>query len=112
VIGRLYAAQPADLPALIADMSAATRAQLAVYCSRRAHLTAIGLAIAGHCSASDLENEAGRAGLRLFEQARERRDIAAGPFRGRRAVSLSTEMLRSVVPDDDGDPTDPVVSAA
>jgi hypothetical protein len=101
VLGRLYAASPAELPALVQSVPSAARARLAVYCSRRAHLTAIGRTLAAHCAESELEREAGKYGLRLFEDARDWRDPVAAPTRGRRAVSLSTGMLRRVVRDDD-----------
>lgn len=103
LIGRLYAAHPAALPAVIQSIPSAMRAPLAMYCSRRAHLAAIGRAVAAQCSESELEGEAGKAGLRLFAQARERSDAVAGPARGRRAVSLSTGMLRRVVRDEPDD---------
>lgn len=71
LLGALYASSPHGLEELIATVPAATRAMLALYCYRRAHLQSIGLAIAATCDEFDLETSGGAAGLALFERARQ-----------------------------------------
>ena len=70
LLGRLYRASPEGLALLIKSVPSQTRAALAYYCSRRAHLQSIGLAIAGTCSETELYNEAGKAGLDLWARAK------------------------------------------
>ena len=69
LLGRLYKASPEGLPILVRTVAPATRAALAYYCSRRAHLEQIGLVIAATCAEHDLYDHAGRAGLDLFARA-------------------------------------------
>ena len=49
MLGEMYRASAHGLNELIATVSPAARALLAVYCYRRAHLVSIGLAIATTC---------------------------------------------------------------
>ena len=56
--------------ALIAKLSPAKRALLAMYCYRRSHLSEIGLAIAATCDEDDLSFTCGRAGADLFSKSR------------------------------------------
>jgi hypothetical protein len=97
VLGLLYSADPVRLAELIATIPLSSRAQLAWYCSRRAHLAAIGRAVASHCGEWELERAAGKAGVRLFEEAQGMHDFASFSPRTRRPVSLSTSMLQNVV---------------
>lgn len=69
LLGRLYKASPEGLPVLVKTVAPATRAALAYYCSRRAHLEHIGLVIAATCREQELYDHAGRAGLDLFSRA-------------------------------------------
>ena len=69
LLGRLYKASPEGLAVLVETVAPATRAALAYYCSRRAHLEHIGLVIAASCREEDLYDHAGRAGLDLFAKA-------------------------------------------
>ena len=50
LLGQLYRVTPQGLPALIDAVPANTRAMLAVYCYRRAHLASLGIAIAASCA--------------------------------------------------------------
>lgn len=47
------------------------RAELAVFCYRRAHLRTAGLALAGQCNREALVREAGTAGEVIFAQSRQ-----------------------------------------
>lgn len=79
LLGRLYRASPKGLAVLLRTVPAATRAALAYYCSRRAHLESIGLAIASSCDERNLYEHAGVAGLALFAKAKaEPADTEAG----------------------------------
>lgn len=69
LLGRLYRASPEGLAVLVETVPPATRAALAYYCSRRAHLEQIGFVIAATCREQDLYDHAGRAGLDLFARA-------------------------------------------
>jgi hypothetical protein len=102
VLGRLYRASPHGLDELVASMPPGTRATLALYCYRRTHLQAIGLAIATQCEEFDLRNAGGYAGTALFEKARETPpQNQPSHFQGRRRVTLSTGILTGVVQDHD-----------
>jgi hypothetical protein len=71
MLGDLYRAGAHGLNELIATVSPAARALLAVYCYRRAHLASIGLAIAATCEEDDLTSLGGNAGAMLFERSRK-----------------------------------------
>jgi hypothetical protein len=76
---------------------------LALYCYRRAHLQAIGLAIATSCEQRELEAFGGNAGKALFKNARKAPEEAPLPYYlQRRKVTLSTGILRAVAQDEDG----------
>jgi hypothetical protein len=99
MLGELYRASPHGLNELIATVSPAARALLAVYCYRRAHLTAIGLVIAATCDKDDLTSVGGNAGATLFERSRavpKSLSIDAGSA-GRRKITLATEPLRPLI---------------
>ena len=68
LLGEMYRASAHGLDELIATVSPAARALLAVYCYRRAHLASIGLAIAATCDKDDLSLYGGNAGAVLFER--------------------------------------------
>ena len=101
-LGRLYRASSDGLDELIVTVPAESRARLALYCYRRAHLQSIGMAIAASCEKFDLENVGGRAGLMLFEEAREApsQEKASPHLVGRRKVTLSSGILRVFVKDE------------
>src|SRR3954447_26709524 len=90
LLGQLYQAKAHGLDELMATVPAKTRAMLALYCYRRAHLQSIGLAVAACCEKYDLEEFGGRAGRVLFEKARQAPDEARSYYAERRNVSLSS----------------------
>jgi hypothetical protein len=75
LFGRLYRASPEGLAALIKTVPGDTRAMLAVYCYRRAHLQALSLAIAETCSEHDLQRFGGRMAAELLGLAKSQRAI-------------------------------------
>ena len=102
VLGQLYRASPHGLDELVAAVPAETRAILALYCYRRAHLRSIGLAIAARCEKYDLEAFGGNAGKALFENARTAlHEALSSHYIQRRKVTLSTRVLRTFVQDED-----------
>jgi hypothetical protein len=90
LFGRLYKSSPESITVLTHDMPPGTRAMLAYYCSRRAHLEDLGLAIAGTCSAEDLYDVAGRAGWDLFARAQAVEPLQTGKPKNRHGVTLAT----------------------
>jgi hypothetical protein len=70
-LGEMYRASSHGLHKLVETIPPTTRALLAVYCYRRAHLASIGLAIAATCEKDDLGSFGGNAGAVLFERSRE-----------------------------------------
>jgi hypothetical protein len=76
---------------MISTVPGATRAMLALYCYRRAHLQSIGFAISASCEQFDLEEYGGYAGKVLFEISRNAPDELHPPrYLDRRKVTLST----------------------
>jgi hypothetical protein len=69
LFGRLYRSSPEGVTALVKSVPGDTRAMLAVYCYRRAHLQTLGLAIAETCSEDDLQRFGGRMGVELLARA-------------------------------------------
>lgn len=101
-LGQLYRSSPHGLSELAAAVPPETRAMLALYCYRRAHLQSIGLAIAASCEERDLEAFGGNAGKALFEKAREAPyEAPRSHYLERRKITLSQEKLREVVRDED-----------
>jgi len=92
LLGELYRASPHGLDALIATVGPETRAMLAIYCSRRAHLAPLGLAIAANCEEYDLTTHGGQFGAVLFAKAREapRLPKVEPHLTGRRKISLAS----------------------
>lgn len=99
-LGQIYRASAHGLSELMATVSPTTRALLAVYCYRRAHLASIGLAIAASCEKDDLASLAGNVGADLFERSREVRHPSAANNRlnGRCRITLSAGPLRQPSP--------------
>ena len=101
-LGQLYRSSPHGLSELVAAVPAETRAMLALYCYRRAHLQSIGLAIAASCEESDLEASGGNAGKALFEKAREAPyEAPRSHYFERRNITLSQDKLREFAQDED-----------
>ncbi len=102
VLGQLYRVSPHGLNALIETVSAQTRARLAVYCYRRAHLASIGLAIAASCDEADLSEHGGNLGADLFEKSRAAAHNPPESFHSqRRKISLSSGPIRQLPPLED-----------
>ena len=98
VLGELYRSSSHGLGELIASLSPHARAELALYCYRRAHLNSIGLAIAASCDEDDLSRSGGYAGVMLFAKSRE---APEAPQPGRRTITLARGPLRQMCPIDD-----------
>ena len=98
MLGEMYRASAHGLNELIATVSPTARALLAVYCYRRAHLAAIGLAIAATCEKDDLTSLGGNAGTVLFERSREAPQSSHARANGRRTITLAVEPLRQLTP--------------
>ena len=62
MLGEMYRTSVHGLHELIETIPPTTRALLAVYCYRRAHLASIGLAIVATCEKDDLSSFGGNAG--------------------------------------------------
>jgi hypothetical protein len=103
MLGDMYRASAHGLHELIATIPTTTRALLAVYCYRRAHLASIGMAIAATCEKDDLSSFGGNAGAALFERSRQTplSSSAATPASGRRKITLAAGPLRRLGPIED-----------
>lgn len=91
MLGKMYRATAHGLDELIATVSPAARALLAIYCFRRAHLASIALAIAATCEKDDLTARGGNVGAALFERSREAPlpSLPASRVNGRRKISVA-----------------------
>ena len=103
VLGQMYRSSPHGLSELIATIPPEVRGMLAMYCYRRAHLAAVGLAIAASCEEDDLTRAGGNAGSVLFAKSREAAHSSGTDphLGGRRKVTLASGSLRNLVPVDD-----------
>src|SRR3954453_19517145 len=96
LFGRLHRSSPAGVAALIKTVPAETRAMLAVYCYRRAHLQALGLTIAETCSEHDLQRFGGRMGGELPALAKAQNALVEEPqpkVKSSKGISLATGRL-------------------
>jgi hypothetical protein len=91
LIGRLYASRQSELTHMVADLPPDQRANLALFCYRRAHLREIGLAIAATCDQWSLVNVAGKAGDVLYAHSRTQPEVVEPvlPY-GRRKITLAS----------------------
>ena len=89
LLGQLYRSSPEGVAVLIETVPPLTRAALAVYCYRRAHLEGLGLAIALTCSEDDLSTVGGRAGLTLLERAKAAGSTPVIQIASRKHVTLA-----------------------
>jgi hypothetical protein len=115
LLGALYRSSRDGLPELIATVSPDVRAQLASYCYRRAHLKAIGLAVASTCNESDLVRWGGTAGAALYARSREKPAAPMTPshYVARQRITLASGALRKNLPIDlDPEPDDEPVAGA
>lgn len=101
MLGQLYRVSPHGLAALIETVPPRTRAMLAVYCYRRAHLASIGLAIAANCEEEDLAEFGGNLGVDLFAKSRTAEAPTESFHSQRRKISLSTGPIRELPPLED-----------
>jgi hypothetical protein len=114
LLGQLYRTNEDGLAALVKSVGPETRAMLALYCYRRSHLHAMGVAIAASCEERDLIQLGGRVGTMLFAMSRETgavsRTISASAQR--RTITLSTAPLSPVpvMEDIDDDERAPVLA--
>lgn len=100
ILGQLYRASPHGLTELIDRVPAATRAMLAVYCYRRAHLASIGLAIAASCDQQELE-VCGNIGSDLFAKSRGAHAIKPlSNLSQRRKITLASGPLMAAIAQD------------
>jgi hypothetical protein len=99
-LGELYRSHQQGLAALVQTVSPDVRAMLALYCYRRAHLQALGLAVAASCSEEELVDAGGHAGAVLFALSRKGPAAPEQPA-GRRKITLSSGPLVPVAPIDD-----------
>ncbi|WP_420135174.1 hypothetical protein [Rhodopseudomonas sp.] len=106
LLGAMYRANENGLPALVESVSSDVRAQLALFCYRRAHLHALALTIAASCDERDLIHHGGRVGSVLASLAREAvkpRHRPPSAYSHRKAITLSTKPLSSFAPLDQDD---------
>ncbi|MDR3469653.1 MAG: hypothetical protein P4M07_27290 [Xanthobacteraceae bacterium] len=108
LLGQLYRTNESGLSALVESVGSETRAMLALYCYRRSHLHAMGVAIAASCEERDLIQQGGRVGATLFAMSRDgaaaQRPLTASAQR--RAITLSTVPLNAVPAMEDVDDLD------
>jgi len=98
VLGDLYRASPEGLPALVQSVPPHVRALLAIYCCRRSHLAALGLAVASSCQKRDMVIAGGEFGAAVFEQSRQAPKVVADK---RRKVTLSSPAaMRRIIAQD------------
>jgi hypothetical protein len=90
LLGVLYRSNPHGLSALVTSVGPETRAILALYCYRRAHLQDMGLSIAATCEEANLLSF-GAAGGILFSRSREApHKSIVNYYQARRTITLST----------------------
>jgi hypothetical protein len=102
LFGQLYRSHPQGLPELVATIPSRTRAMLALFCYRRAHLHALSLTIASTCDEIDLIDAGGRPGAALFELSRQpEAPVATVHENGRRKITLAKGPLWHPAPLED-----------
>jgi hypothetical protein len=92
-LDRLYGAAVQNVSDIVAHLTPSERARLAVFCYGRAHLNAIGLAIAATCELDQLmaATHSITAARTMFVQSRERMHLPEKPLPGRRGtISLAS----------------------
>jgi hypothetical protein len=101
LLGHLYRSSPEGVAALIKTVPPRTRAVLAMYCYRRAHLQTLGLSVAESCSEHDLEEVGGSMGNELLARAR----AGVGPLeiqlKTKKGITLASGPLWSPTPLED-----------
>ena len=102
LFGQLYRTHAQGLPELVETIPSQTRAMLALFCYRRAHLQPLSLSIASTCSELDLLDAGGRAGAVLFELSRKSdKPAMVASEAGRRKITLAKGPLWTPAPLED-----------
>jgi hypothetical protein len=70
MLGRIYRAEAATLPSLVAAIPERTRARLAVFLFGRMHTRELGVRVAATCEAALLMQIAGALGEAIYSQSR------------------------------------------
>jgi hypothetical protein len=93
---RLYGAAVSQAQEIVSELRDSDRASIAVFCNGRAHLNAIGLAIAAQCTLDQLAAAAGStvAGTTLFEQSRDPPQATSRSNSYRRPITLAKSAPR------------------
>jgi hypothetical protein len=88
---RLYGAAVSQAQEIVSELRDSDRASIAVFCNGRAHMNAIGLAIAAQCTLDQLAAAAGStvAGTTLFEQSRDPPQATSRSNSYRRPITLA-----------------------
>lgn len=96
-LDRLYGAASTQVADIVANLTEADRAKVAVFCYGRAHLNAIGLSVAVHCGLDHLINASGSpvAGRMIYTQSRNLPSTAAKTYSSRRSVTLASSVSES-----------------
>jgi hypothetical protein len=71
MLGRIYRAEAATLPSLVAGIPERTRARLAVFLYGRTHTRELGVRVAATCEAALLMQVAGALGEAIYAQSRD-----------------------------------------
>lgn len=102
LIGRLYSSGVGNVAEVLSSASNAQKARLALFCYERAHMRAIGLAVAATCDEASLIEAGGKLGEAIYAQAR----VGAAPVQStRRGITLATpKPSMPVIVDEDPDP--------
>ena len=97
---QLYSATVSQVQEIVSELRETDRASIAVFCNGRAHMNAIGLAIAAQCSLDQLTAAAGSkvAGTTLFDQSREPAQSSAKACSYRRPITLAKSAPPRLVP--------------
>ena len=102
LLGELYRSNDLFVPGFVYTLAPDIRASLALFCYRRSHLHAIGLAIAASCEKHSLESAGGSVGAFVFACSREASPREVQSARAdRRKITLATGVLRMFADDDD-----------
>ncbi len=102
VFGQLFRAHAQGLPEVVETIPAQTRAMLALFCYRRAHLQPLSLSLASTCTEEDLVDAGGRLGSVLFEMSQQpERSPVVQHESGRRKISLASGKLWNPAPLED-----------
>ena len=89
LLAKLHKTNPACVALLVERLSPETRAQLSVFCFRRAHLHEVGIAIGAICPEDDLLIAGGSLGVQIVSESRNPAQPRQVPdIIRRRAVTL------------------------